>query len=129
MALFRRKTLDRETTLRARPKALEDVEFREEEDGAIVIEVPRKKTRLAKILGFVFYLPRARKVRLDELGGFVWTRCDGKTSLRRIVKELGREYKLHDKEAEISVLVFIQTLVKKGLVQLRVPKKLSNRRE
>ena len=118
VALFRRKTLDRETTLKTRPRAIDGITWSEEEDGEVVIELPRRETALAKVLSVVFYLPRARKLRLDELGSFVWQRCDGRTSMRRIIAEFAREYKLHPKEAEISVMVFAQTLVRKGIVEL-----------
>ena len=53
---------------------------------------------------------------LDPLGLFVWQACDGKTPVRQVIKRLARHYNLNEREAEVSTLAFLRTLMRKGLI-------------
>jgi len=63
-----------------------------------------------------------RRVELDEVGSFVWEMCDGETTVRRMIARLADEFKLNRKEAEVSLTAYLQTLARKGLVSLLVPR-------
>lgn len=60
-----------------------------------------------------------KKIQLDELGTTVWDLIDGKSSVKQIIKEFAAKYRLHIKEAEVSVTGFIKTLGKRGLIGLK----------
>jgi hypothetical protein len=62
-----------------------------------------------------------RKIQLDELGCQVWAMIDGKTDVASIVNAFARHHKIHRREAEISVTLFIKSLGEKGLIGLRLP--------
>lgn len=60
-----------------------------------------------------------KKIQLDELGTAVWDLMDGRRTVRQIVREFAQKYKLHNKEAEISVTHFLRILGKRGLIGLK----------
>ena len=59
---------------------------------------------------------------LDEIGSFVWRLCDGNHSVREIIRALAARYKLHRKEAEVSVVAYLRTLAKRRLIAVAVPR-------
>ena len=68
-------------------------------------------------------LPKSRVVALDEVGSFVWERCDGQNTVNSIVNALCSKYKLTRKEAEMSLLAYFRQLGKRGIIGFAVPKK------
>jgi len=61
---------------------------------------------------------RQRHVSLDHVGSAVLARCDGDTSLGTILQGFARTHRLHPREAELSVVPFLETLQKRGVVVL-----------
>ena len=59
---------------------------------------------------------------LDEIGSLVWELCDGEHSVRHIVRALAERYKLHRKEAEVSVVAYLRMLAKKRFIAIAVLK-------
>jgi hypothetical protein len=59
----------------------------------------------------------------DAIGVFVWDCCDGRTSVQQIIRKLAERYKLNLREAEVSSLQFMQTLVRKGLIGMKLSEK------
>lgn len=92
------------------------------EDDLITIELPRRKDWMGGVLGFMFSVPQSRPVQLDEVGSFVWTRCDGDHTVSDIVTALVDEYKLNRREVEVSLTQYLQTLGKRGMVGFAVPR-------
>ena len=92
-----------------------------EDDGKIVLSLPLKATpkrgwvALAARRGG---LPERRTFELDEVGAFVWARCDGRTTVDAIARALVSRYKMPRVEAEASLGAFLQTLGRRGLVTL-----------
>lgn len=63
-----------------------------------------------------------RSFGLDKYGVEVYRACDGGTSVKKIVDAFARNHKISVAEAEISVCQFIQTLLIKGLIVMKVDK-------
>ena len=59
---------------------------------------------------------RQRHVSLDHVGSAVLAQCDGDTSLGKILEDFARTHRLHPREAELSVVPFLETLQKRGVV-------------
>src|SRR5512133_948861 len=108
LKLFARKkpALTREQSLATRPVRLVDGDLIESKDGA-KLKVKLKQTRLA---GFLLRLPEGatKTFELDALGLLVWKSCDGKTSVKQIVRQLARQYNLNLREAEVPTLAFLR---------------------
>jgi len=119
----REPALSREQSLASVP--LRNTAIREEEtdEGHARLVIPRRKSRWVRLLSVLFYVPKTRRVTLDEIGTFVWRQCDGEHDVRSIIGALCTRYKLHRKEAEVSVVTYLRTLAKRGLLGIAVLKK------
>jgi len=62
--------------------------------------------------------PEERRTELDEISSRVWDLCDGVNKVSDICKVLVQEYKLGDRQVEVSVLQFLNTLRSKRFVGL-----------
>jgi len=116
----RRRSVDRQTALSARPLRNPLLEWEEDGEGLVTIRVPRKDARWVKALGQAFYIPKARTFSLDEPGSFVWGLCDGTREVRAIIQTFAQQFKLTRKEAEVSTLQYFKLLTQKGFVGLAV---------
>jgi len=52
------------------------------------------------------------RARLDEVGTFVWRRCDGATSVARIAEEMRAEFGERIEPAEDRLVTFLQRLLR-----------------
>lgn len=121
--LFQRKknALNREQSLNAIPVCNEKVETEWDEDtGELLILIPRRNDWLVRCLTKVFYVPQYKKISLDALGAYVWKLCDGKRSVRDLITEFAKKYKLSRKEAELSLIAFLRQMAKKRLIALAI---------
>ena len=75
-----------------------------------------KKTRKG-----VRIFTREKKIDLDSIGATVWDACDGKNTVEDIAQILHEQYSMMMGEAEASLRVYFEQLVKKGLVVLLEP--------
>ena len=116
----RRERLDRQTSLSARPLRNPLLTWEKDEDGLVVVRVPRKDSRWVKALSRAFYVPVGKTFSLDEPGSFVWELCDGKTEVRTIIQRFAERFKLTRKEAEMSTLQYFKVMTRKGFVGLAV---------
>lgn len=133
MAFFRRrpKPLSREQSLASVPMRNTAVEAERADDGNIRLLVPRRESWWVRALARVFYVPETHRLTLDEIGTFVWDLCDGRVNpdtkqvegndVRHIIQALCTRYKLHRKEAEVSVVAYLRQLAKRGIVGIVVP--------
>jgi len=116
--------ITREQMLGSKPIRNQAVIWEKDEDGEILIRIPREEYGWKiKLLSKFFYIPKERKISLDEVGSQVWEMCDGETSVKDIIDTLRKKYKLNRKEAEISLITYLRELGKKGLVGFAVEKK------
>lgn len=120
MGLFRKSqpALTREQSLAAVPVRNQAVTASEEASGEICITIPRREAWWVKLLSKMFYVPKHKKMSLDELGSYVWELCDGKNSVRAVIEKFRFRYSLNEKEAELSMVAYLKQLAKKGLIGL-----------
>ncbi len=85
-------------------------------DGTLILLLPRRNSIGYRILSKMFFIPREKKVSLDEIGRWVWRRCDGQTTVGQLVRQLSEEFQLSRKEAEISLMGFLKRLATKKLI-------------
>lgn len=90
------------------------------DDGLVTITLTRSLAhRWDRLIGIVFQIPTARKIDMsDELSSRVWELCDGNHTVAAISTEIGHQYQLGQRQAEVSVLTFLNTLQSKRLVGL-----------
>jgi len=120
---FRRRTpLTREQSLESVPVRNQAIEAEETEDGEVRLVIPLRQTWWARLLSRLFYVPKTRRIALDEVGSFVWGLCDGKHNVRQIIQALCQRYRLHRKEAEVSVVAYLRQLARKGIIGIAVLK-------
>ena len=102
--------------LSSRPARNEALDWEKTDDGEVQITVIRQRNWKIRLLSKIFYIPKKRKITLDELGTEVWSLCDGKTAVAEMIEALSKKYQLNRKEAEISLLTYLKTLGQKRFI-------------
>jgi hypothetical protein len=116
----KKQVLSREQSLSARPVRNENLTVSRDDDGNVVITIPRRKTWWADAVARLLRMPDKRKIALDEVGTAVWDQCDGKHTVESIIDNFVEKYKLNRREAEVSVFAFFKDLTRRGFVGLVV---------
>jgi coenzyme PQQ synthesis protein D (PqqD) len=115
-----RAKLDRDGALSARPQRTPTLSATDRADGGtqIKVEVTRRP------LWGVFGRPgrTERTYGIDATGREVYNACDGKTTVKGIIRGFQTRHKLSRSEAEVAVTTFLKTLMNKGLVVVAVDK-------
>jgi hypothetical protein len=62
---------------------------------------------------------RLKKLQLDTLGTAVWDLLDGKRTVGQVIQSFTAMQRLHPKEADVAVTLFLRELGKRGLIGLR----------
>ena len=93
-------------------------EFERDENNNIVLLKPKFRNRvLAKII-----LPRMKqpnfRIRLDEIGSFVWERIDGKVTVADIAEEMLSKFGEKIEPISERLNLFINQLTKGGFIAL-----------
>lgn len=119
MPLFGRKKkepprVSPERLYRSIPIVSPVVKHEEDADGIVTILIPIRT-------GDPKNPERTARIRLDEIGSKVWKKIDGKTPLNEIVQWMKQEFMLTEREAEVSLSMFMKSLVDKKLVALALP--------
>ncbi|MGE5530737.1 MAG: PqqD family protein [Bacteroidota bacterium] len=114
--------LTRDQAMAAWPVRNPDLVVHESEDGLVAVELPRRKDWVGGALGFLFFVPDSKPVQLDEVGSFVWKRCDGEHTVNEIADALAAEYKLNRREVDVSLTQYLQTLGKRGMIAFAIPR-------
>ena len=70
--------------LNSRPSRNELIQWEKNEDGEARITVTRQENWRVKLLSKIFYIPKQRKITLDEVGTEVWQMCNGRTTVARM---------------------------------------------
>lgn len=113
--------LNREQAFGARPVLNQMISIDYDADGNAILSIPRKRTKMIKRLAKVFSIPPYKKIELDELGTFVVDLCDGDHTVREIIDGFAEHFQLNRREAEVSMINFLKTLAKKGIVAFVLP--------
>jgi hypothetical protein len=120
---FRRSPkIGRDAMLKSRPARNDALEWEKNDSEEISITLVRGTDWKARILSKIFWIPERRTLLLDQIGAQVWEMCDGKTSVDAMIRSLSETHKLNLKEAEVSLLSYLQNLGKKRLVGFLVDK-------
>jgi hypothetical protein len=102
--------------LTSRPTRNDSLKWEETEEGEIRIKIKRDNSWKIRFLSKLFYIPKNRKITLDEVGSEVWQLCNGRNSVGDMIEKLSVKYQLNRKEAEISLLQYLKTLGEKRFI-------------
>ncbi|MXW78497.1 MAG: PqqD family protein [Gemmatimonadetes bacterium] len=108
--------LSRAAMLASRPTRNESLRWENNDNGEVQVSIKRQDTWKVRLLSKFFYIPRQRKITLDEVGSEVWRMCNGRNSVGRMIEELSDKYQLNRKEAEVSLLQYLKTLGQKRFI-------------
>lgn len=76
--------------------------------------------RAIRLLRKFFAVPKMSELLLDETGTKVARQVDGRRTVAEIIAYVAREFRLSRKESEVSVLRYMDTLGRRGLVGFEV---------
>ncbi len=116
--------ISRREAMQVRPIRNPVLEWKLNEEGKVVVILPRRNDFKGKLLTFFFPIPESRPVVLDEVGSFVWQRCDGEHSVNQLVKYLCEEYKLNPREVQVSLIEYMRILGRRGMIAIAVPEEI-----
>jgi hypothetical protein len=89
--------------------------------GGVVVERPKPPNRgLRAVFENLRWLMSHPKIRLDELGSFVWQRLDGETTLGEIAAETSEAFPDRAEGMGERLALFATALHHQGLIELRV---------
>ena len=120
--MARTKKISREAMLGSKPVRNELVHWEQDDNGEVLITLTRQTGWKINLLAKIFYVPKERRVGLDEIGSEVWKMCDGKHTVARMIRSLADKYQLNRREAEVALTTYLKQLGKKRLVGFAVAK-------
>ncbi len=108
-------TLARDIALSARPERTPAVRTTERDNGGLMVVV-----RLVRRPWLRWFAGRSREFErsygLDVLGREVYEACDGRTTVKTLMRNFEKRHRVSPAEAETAVAAFLRTLTAKGLV-------------
>lgn len=113
--------ITKEVLLKSKPVRNPELEWQRYPSGEVAIFVKREVKGFTKLVARAAKVEPRKKILLDKVGSFVWDLCDGEHTVEDIIRELMREYKLHRREAEASLLLYLQMLSKRALIGFILP--------
>lgn len=120
----RTKRLTQEAYAKSRPTRNSLVE-EEAFEGGVRLKAPLQTqgTGLMGALAKWARMPDTKEFELETVGAFVWSLCDGQHSTEGIARKLRERFKMNRLEADTALAAFLETLAKRKLIVLAVPKK------
>ena len=119
----RKKAWTRKDSLLCIPEKNAGVEEVFLDTGDLILSFPVKyKPFFMRLQRFLRSNPQKtfrRKIQLDHLGVDVWSLLDGNRDVKAVIKAFARLHGLDEKEAEISVTLFLRSLGQKGLIRIK----------
>jgi len=111
-----RAQIDRRQSLDGIPVLNEQISCENDKTGRLVVNIKLKRGNglLARFQPPVL----ERNVRLDEIGGFVFKLIDNQRSTLEIINMFLSKYCVNRREATLSVVDFLKSLVKRGVVSI-----------
>lgn len=96
---------------------IQNVEFEKNDEERIVLLVPHQENWLTKKL-----LPAPKKpagrIKLDEIGTFVWELCDGNLSAGSISKKLEEKFGERVHPSDERTVIFLQQMYQQQFIQV-----------
>jgi hypothetical protein len=111
-------SLTRDESLAARPRKMPVIRRQDLDEGRTRITVQLRRPRWQRALGGSEIFERT--YGLDPLGCEVYDACDGRSSVRTIMKRVADRHHISVGEAELSVTTFLKTLTAKGLIGMEL---------
>ena len=94
-------------------------------DGGIRLKAPLQ-TQGSGMMGALAKwarLPDTKEFELETVGAYVWTLCDGRQTTEGISRKLRERFKMNRLEADTALAAFLETLSRRKLIVLAIPKK------
>lgn len=111
--------MDRRQSLAGVPVLNEGISFSEEPgSGRVVLTV--RQTRPRRWWGRGSMAVTERSIRLDELGSYVFKLVDQRRTTLEIIEEFAGHYRLNRREATLSTVEFLKSLVKRGVLSILI---------
>lgn len=110
----RRQSLD---AVPVRNPSIEDETIQGAGDGMVIVSRIRRGRRW-----WSRFAPEVieQRIELDEMGAFVFRRIDGEHTVKKIIEEFVRHFRVNRREAELSSVAFIRKLAQKRLISIVV---------
>ncbi|MBO3801011.1 MAG: PqqD family protein [Thermoproteota archaeon] len=115
------KTVSRERFLNAIPIRNPIIKWETSDDNTVTLIISRSPDAVSTFVQKMFTLPGEKKVKLDEIGSKVWLKVDGKSNMQDLIKWFSEEFRVAQREAEVSLSLFFKELSKRGFLTLLVP--------
>lgn len=120
MKIFRKKKSEFDGLNLLDLKPIRMFEFEEEPTANVTLLIPKFRDKvLGKYLQPIIK-KKYFKVKLDKYGSFVWTQCDGRTSVSEIAERLRQKYGAEAEPAVDRVAKFIQHLYRGDCVKFNI---------
>lgn len=118
----KKKPWTKQEALSCIPKRNPEIEESVPDTGGLILSFPVTYKpffmRLQRLLRSKPQKTFRRKIQLDGLGMDVWSLLDGKRDVGAVIKAFAGLHGLNEKEAEISVTLFLRSLGQKGLIRI-----------
>ncbi|MEM1557486.1 MAG: PqqD family protein [Thermoproteota archaeon] len=117
MSIFKKKQspkISPERLYRSIPVTNPGLKYEEDSNGIVTILIPVKERGSDRVI-------RTAKIKLDIIGSKVWKKIDGKTSIGEIIEWMKKEFMITTKEADVSLSMFLNSLIERKLIALILP--------
>lgn len=110
--------IDRRESLEGIPVIHDGVTVSEAVPGRVILDVkfPRGNGFLARFQPPIL----ERRIKLDELGSYVFRLIDNQKSTREIIEMFMARYRTNRREATLSVVEFLKSLATRGVISIMI---------
>ncbi len=109
-------TIDRTRALAAVPLINRGLEIEKDEAGNATIRMKVRRGR--RILSRFQPSVMTKTIKMDEIGTFVLDQVNGDATVLDIVNNFITRFKMNRREAELSVVSFFKSLMRKGIISM-----------
>jgi len=88
-------------------------------EGVLRVEVPKFKGEIGRRFCAMFKLGEIIAVKLDEMGSFIYERCDGCRTVSHLLQEARDEFGDGIEPALPRLQTFLRSLEKNGLIRFQ----------
>ena len=92
-----------------------DFPWKTNEEGLVEITVPKFYSNMGKSFCKIIKKDNTFNAKMDKIGSIVWKNCDGKTTVKKILETLEKEYP-DEKDIDQRLYLFIQQMGHLGYI-------------